>query len=475
MAHNPVNKILSAISDLNPDSYVVGGAIRDQLIGKARKTDLDIVIRGAGLELAQRVIEIYAPAATLVPLDSKRFAARIILQNGGIFTIDISSLKGESIHDDLFNRDFTINAIAVSLKDFVVSRFKLIDPLGGQEHVKNRLIRVCSTHSFRDDPLRILRAFRFAAALGFTISPDTLALIPESLSKLNQISDERIRDEFIALLAADRCSSSLKAMEQAGVFNILFPELDKMKGCGQNEYHHLDVWDHSLETVLCLEEQVALRFPCFNSLIPVLDRYVKEEPVRGRPRIALLKLAAIFHDSGKPETKFVDSNGRVRFFGHEKISEQIFIESGARLKLATREMTMIKEWILGHMRPMFLNEEQISKRAVHRLYRKFQKEIFGLFLLHLADLAASRGPARNSQAEERACNSVAKALELCLELEISPPTPLLNGRDLMSLLGLKPGPRIGRTLNYLGELQAAGDITSIDEAIAAARNFLEMS
>ncbi len=467
-------KILRIINGLVPESYVVGGAIRDHLIGRFRRADLDIAVKGDGLDLARRVIDQTSATATLVVLDSKRFTARIVLRCDGVLTIDVSPLKGHTIQDDLRKRDFTINAIATSLGDFLQSGLQyLIDPLRGQEDLKNKIVRACSPDAFQDDPLRILRGFRFAAALGFRISADTLSLIPGSLAQLQNVSPERVRDELLALLATDNAFPVLQTMDVAGVFDLLFPELAAMKGCGQNEYHHLDVWDHSLEVVRCLEQQVALRFPCFDTMIPVLDRYVKGEPVIGRPRIALLKLAAIFHDSGKPETRFVDPAGRVRFFGHEKVSETIFLKAGARLKLAAREITIVKQWVLGHMRPMFLNEEPISKRAVHRLYRKFGKDILGLLLLHLADLAASRGPARTSEADETACNSVAKALEICLELEESPPKPFLNGRDLMDLFELQPGRHIGRILRYLADLQAAGEITSIYEAISAARKFLD--
>lgn len=467
-------KILRIINGLVPESYVVGGAIRDHLIGRSRRADLDIAVKGDGLDLARRVLDRTSANATLVVLDSKRFTARIVLRCDGVSTIDVSPLKGDTIYDDLRKRDFTINAIATSLGHFLQSGLQyLIDPLLGQEDLKNKIVRPCSPDAFQDDPLRILRGFRFAAALGFRISADALSLIPGSLAQLQNVSPERVRDELLALLAADNAFPVLRTMDVAGVFDLLFPELAAMKGCGQNEYHHLDVWDHSLEVVRCLEQQIWLRFPCFDTIIPVLDRYVKGEPVIGRPRIALLKLAAIFHDSGKPETRFVDPAGRVRFFGHEKVSETIFLKAGARLKLAAREITIVKQWVLGHMRPMFLNEEPISKRAVHRLYRKFGKDILGLLLLHLADLAASRGPARTAEADETACSSVAKALEICLELEESPPKPFLNGRDLMDLFELQPGRQIGRILRYLADLQAAGEITSIYEAISATRKFLD--
>lgn len=466
-------EILRVIKELAPESYLVGGAVRDYLMGRPRRADLDVAVSGNGLEIAREVVDRIGPGATLVQLDSKRFTGRVVLRSNGIITIDVSALKGETIYDDLRKRDFTINSVAIVLDDLVESGLKrVVDPLGGQTDLQNRIVKASSADAFQEDPLRILRAFRFAAALDFLISTDTLDLIPASLPSLQDVSPERVRDELIALLAADQCFPALRSMDAAGVFDVLFPELAPMKGCSQNEYHHLDVWDHSLETIRCLEAQVALRFPCFDSHIPVIDQYLMEQPVSGRPRTALLKLAAIFHDAGKPETRFVDAGGRVRFFGHEKVSEQIFSLAGARLKLATREMTIIKEWILGHMRPMFLNEQLISKRAVHRLYKKFRTDIFGLLLLHLADLAASRGPARTSEAEEIACNSVSKALEICLELEKSPPTPLLRGRDLMSFFDLSPGPQLGRILNHLAELQAEGEITSTEEAIAAARKYL---
>ena len=466
-------EILRIIKELAPESYLVGGAVRDYLIGRPRRADLDVAVKGNGLEIARRVVDRTGPVATLVPLDSKRLTGRVALRSNGIITIDVSALKGETIYDDLRKRDFTINSVAIVLDDFVESGLKrVIDPLGGQVDLQEKIVRASSADAFLDDPLRILRAFRFAAALDFLISPDTMDLIPASLPSLQDVSPERVRDELIGLLAADKSFPALRSMDAAGVFDLLFPELTPMKGCSQNDYHHLDVWDHSLETVRCLEAQVALRFPCFDSLIPIIDRYLGEQPVTGRPRLALLKLAALFHDAGKPETRFVDAGGRVRFFGHEKVSEKIFSQAGARLKLATREMTIIKEWILGHMRPMVLNEQLISKRAAYRLYRKFRTDIFGLLLLHLADLAASRGPARTPEAEETACNSVSKALEICSELEKAPPTPLLRGRDLMSFFGLAPGPQLGRILNHLAELQAEGKITSTEEAMAAVRKYL---
>jgi poly(A) polymerase len=474
MIPDSAKEILRIIKEIAPGSYLVGGALRDYLMGRPQRADLDVAVKGDGLEIARTVVDMSGPGATLVPLDSKRSTGRVVLRSNGIITIDVSALKGETIYDDLRKRDFTINSVAIGLDDLFESGLKgLVDPLGGQADLQKKIVKASSADAFQDDPLRILRAFRFAAALEFLISPDTLDLIPASLLGLQNVSPERVRDEFIALLAADECFPALRSMDAAGVFDVLFPELASMKGCGQNEYHHLDVWDHSLETVRCLEAQVALRFPCFDSLIPVIDQYLKDQPVRGRPRIALLKLAALFHDAGKPEARFVDAGGRVRFFGHEKVSEEIFSKAAARLKLATREMTLIKEWILGHMRPMFLNEQLISRRAARRLYRRFRKDIFGLLLLHLADLSASRGPARTHEAEEIACNSVSKALEICSELETSPPTPLLRGGDLMSLFGLASGPQLGRILSHLAELQAEGEITSTAEAIAAARKYLD--
>jgi len=245
-----------------------------------------------------------------------------------------------------------------------------------------------------------------------------------------------------------------------------------MKGCIQNEYHHLDVWGHTLEAVRLLERVLRNPEEHFGDVSGAVAQYCIEEPVKGRPRSALLKLAMIFHDSGKPHTVSVNSHGRIHFFGHEKVSRQLFEQVGLRLRLASREVKSVSEIIGGHMRTLIFTRGPVTNRAVYRLCRHFKRDVVGLLALFLADLGASRGPARAEGLPGPALHGVREALRICLETGKEPRTPLLNGREVMALFGLQPGPYLGGLLKKLDELQGAGEIKTRDEAIEAARALL---
>jgi poly(A) polymerase len=469
--HDPrLRATLTTIAELTSEAYVVGGAVRDWLIGQIDRKDLDLAVEGDGFEIARQIAERCRGIATFVPLDATHGTGRIVLHGEPSLSVDVTSFRAATLDEDLRGRDFTINALALGIQDFLIGRLdRVLDPTGGKADLRARTIRACSTNSFQDDAVRVLRAFRFMASLEFEISEETLKMLAAALDALPSTAPERLRDELIATLAADASFPALKKMDAYGVFDVLFPELRPMKGCGQNDYHHLDVWDHSLETVHQMEDLLAKKTQEFGFLSEQIDAYAQQEPVKNRPRKALLKLAAIFHDAGKPEARFVDSKGRVRFFGHEKISQRIFNEAGKHLKLATREIATIGETIAGHMRPSIFTGKEVSRRAIHRMHSKFQRNVIGLLLLFLADLRASQGPARQPEAYERAWNEVLRALALCFEAEAKALQPLLNGRDLMSQLSIGPGPQLGKLLKQLRELQAIGEITTREEGFKAAR------
>jgi poly(A) polymerase len=468
-----LRQLLQTIDDLVPESYVVGGAIRDRLLGLHPIVDLDVAVLGDGLDVAGKVCSRSGTAHTLVPLHAQHGVARIVLHGREPTIVDISRMKGDSIKEDLAKRDFTINAIAVALRDFIDTGLdRMIDPRDGAGDLRRKSIRACSSTAFLDDPLRILRAFRFSALLDFQITADTLAMIPPQMDGLLAVAGERVRDEFVAILAAEASFATLKAMDSMGILELLFPELTPCKGCAQNVYHHLDVWDHSLETVRLLERKINQGVDCFGEFYEIVEEYLKGEPVIGRSRKALLKFAALFHDSGKPRTRFVDAEGRIRFFGHEKISADIVEKVARRWRFAARETRTIANWVSGHMRAMIFTGETVSNRAVRRLHKEFGGDVTGLLVLFLADLGASRGPARAPRSQEKACNAVRSGLQACADLDRNPFVPLLKGRDLMKLFGLEPGPRLGEILKQIQDLQITGDITTRDEAVRAAEEIL---
>jgi poly(A) polymerase len=470
MLINPIlTKALRIIQSVCEESYVVGGVVRDALAGRSAPADLDVAVCGNGFEMAGKAAAVYGEGCTVVPLDADRGTAKLVFKGSRTSSIDVSSFKGDSIEEDLRRRDFTINAMAVSIHSLLEDGWQnLIDPCCGQSDLQSGSLRACSPQSFEDDPLRILRAFRFAAHLRLLIEPDTLSLMGPSLDRLSVISGERIRDEFFAILSLPDAWRSLRDLDAAGILDRLFPELARTKGCSQNEYHHLDVWHHSLEAVRTMEMLLSGELPCFGSVHDKVEECVREEPVAGRSRSALLKLTALFHDVGKPDTRFIDERGKVRFFGHEHVSAELFSPVANRLKLATREAATIVHWIAGHMRAIVLFGQSVSPRALYRLQRAYGQELPGLLILFLADLAATRGPARPQGLDDDVCRRVREAIADCNEIQRKPPVPFLNGRDVMQMFGLSPGPEVGRILGRLAELQAIGEIASEEEARAVA-------
>ena len=465
-----LTRALGILDDLAHNCFVVGGAIRDALSGDAPFTDLDVAVQGDGCEVARRVADLMGSLCSFVPLDPARGTARLVFREEGSPSVDISTFRGSTIEEDLLRRDFTINAMGVSARDFLTQGVvRLVDPCDGATDLRARRVRVCSPNSFADDPLRVLRAFRFAAALNFAIHSDTLSLIPPRVNDLESVAGERIRDELFAILATPSCFPILQHMDAIGIMDALCPEFRPMRGCEQNEYHHLDVWRHSLEAIHTMELFFTSESACLGEFQFIAEAYAEEELVAGRPRKALLKLAALFHDAGKPHTRFVDESGKVRFFGHEKESGPIFEQFAARLRLSSRETLVGASWIQGHMRPIVLFSTPVTRRMIYRLWRIFGEEILGLFILFLADLAASRGPARATASDESVYESVRSALAIAMEFQKTPPAPLVNGRDLMAALALSPGPKLGNILSRLAEMQASGDITTREEALAAAK------
>jgi tRNA nucleotidyltransferase/poly(A) polymerase len=468
-----VRTILLQIREHCPSSYLVGGAIRDFLMGNPLGRDLDVAVDTDGFELAVKVADRMGSLLSFVPLDPGRGTARLVVRGECQTEIDVSTLKAATIEEDLVLRDFTVNALALSVNDLVDGKIhRVIDVTGGTADLRRRKVRACSRASFADDPLRILRAFRFMAGLGFEIADETLDMIPSNLAGLSSVAAERIRDEFLAVLAAESAFSALTRMDDAGVMAALFPELMLMKGCSQNDFHHLDVWLHSLEAVNQMEALLANNAAAFDDLAINIDRYVREEPVLGRPRTALLKLGAIFHDSGKPQARFIDSKGRVRFFGHERMSRTIFEESALRLKLANREIALVANIIDGHMRPTMFTASHVSTKAINRLHRHFDEDTAGLLILFLSDLGASRGPARRAGEWEKARGRVVHALRLIYETRSQPRERLVTGRDIMTAFQLEPGPHVGKLLSKIWELQDLGEISTKEEALKAVEDML---
>jgi poly(A) polymerase len=494
MPSMPVNSpVLEAVRALLPADlpvYLVGGAVRDAVLGRVTH-DLDFATP-KGLKLAKKVAD-GLPAA-FFPLDEAFDTARVVLQNpnGSREILDFAGYRGDSLEADLRGRDFTINAVAMDIHTGAV-----IDPLGGIADLRAKRIRACSETALSDDPIRILRAVRQAAAFDFSIDPETRKLMKAAVPLLPKISPERQRDELFKMLEGPKPDASIRALELLGVFPHLLPELPAMKGVEQSAPHVHDVWTHTLAVLRHLEGILGVLSPKYaedkgnadlmNGLLALrLGRYRQQigEHLAStlntdRSARALLFFAALYHDVDKPQTKSIEESGRIRFLGHDEQGAQTAVRRGMALHLSNDELDRLKLIIRHHMRVHAHTSrkeaaQEISRRAIYRFFRDTGEAGIDLILLALADTRATFDHTLTQEHWAATLDVCRTLLEAWFEKadEIVKPPSLLNGDDLINELKLKPGPEIGKLLEAIRETQAAGKLSTREEALAFARGWL---
>jgi poly(A) polymerase len=446
--------------------YLVGGTVRELALGRPAP-DLDLAVSARTLDLARDLAQ--ALGGTFVLLDEAEGTARVVWQ-GEI--LDLAEFRAPTLEEDLRARDFTINALALDL-EAVLGRqpLALIDPWGGLNDLAHGLIRVVRPQNFHEDPLRLLRAYRFAATHGFRLTPETAAAIPAYLPEFARVAGERVRQELFTLLAAPRAAGTLEDMEQSGLLTQIFPECLDMMGVEQNGFHHLDVFRHSLLTAAYVEEVLQAPQKYFGELAVALADYV-----RAPSQAVLLKLAALFHDVGKPQVQGRRADpDRFTFYYHERVGVEIFAAAALRLRLSQGETKTVTRLISLHMRPFLLlpafREGELTPRALGRLVRAARPDLPGLFILAMADSLAGQGPQKPADAEALLADLAAAAYRFLKErIEPQERQPrLLTGHDLIKILGLKPGPRFREILTAVEEAQWEGAIHSRQEALELAR------
>ncbi|HEY49113.1 MAG TPA: HD domain-containing protein [Dehalococcoidia bacterium] len=467
-----LNKLREFLIERNIDCYVVGGFVRDGLIGRIN-TDIDVAVAGDATSIASEVAEAFD--ARMVPLDEVNQVARVVLiKIQGHWHLDFATLRG-SIEEDLGNRDFTINAIAINLAESKEgwSQVKVIDPLGGCHDLSRKLVRAVSEGSFRQDPARLIRAVRLAAMLNFSVDTDTEALVQRDCKLLSKVSPERLRDELCCILETARAYRALQQLDHVGLLEAFMPELTATKGATQPKEHYWDVFDHSLETVAAVERLLREKNEdrVDDILAPVpwsseMAQYFDQEVAGGRTRRVLLKMAALLHDIAKPATKTTEQDGRMRFLGHAKQGAEIAVRLMERLRFSKREIKMVQLMIEQHLRPGYLvREEMPSNRAIYKYFRDTADVGIDTLYLGLADHLAARGPMLDlAQWRAHADTTQYILSKWFQEQKAVVPPKLIDGHTLIDKLGLTPGPQIGELLEMVREAQAAGEIHTAEEA-----------
>ena len=485
---HPLMQAVKAVLPADQPLYLVGGALRDSLIGRENH-DLDFAVPSGALKLARKIANQLTGA--FFPLDEATDTARIVLigADGTRDVLDFSGFRGPDLEADLRGRDFTINAIALD-----IHTGEMIDPLGGQHDLREKRICACSESSFVDDPVRILRAVRQAAALGFSIALETRRLMKEAAPLLKNVSAERQRDELFKMLEGPRPEASIRALGVLGVLTVLLPETLALKGVRQSAPHVHDVWTHTLAVMHHLEailatlanaqqESAYYTDPLDGLLVqhlgrfsPQISEHLKASLNTDRSVRSLLFFAALYHDIAKPQSKTIEPGGRMRFLGHDEKGALLAVKRGIALRLSNDELDRLKVIVFHHMRihghtDRLRDGQAPSRKAIYRFFRDVQAAGVDLVLLSLADTRATL-EANLTPEHWAACLQVcAILLEACYEKteEIVAPPQLLNGNDLMRELKMQPGRAVGELLELVREEQAAGTISTREEALDFAR------
>ncbi|MGD9895066.1 MAG: HD domain-containing protein [Dehalococcoidia bacterium] len=461
--------------------YVVGGYVRDRLLGRPT-LDIDITVGAEPAIVAKRLASTLD--AHVFPLSQEHGAWRVTPRAASdrFAYLDITRIRG-SIDDDLHQRDFTMNAIAIAPEGG-----SPIDPFGGIEDIGDRRLRLVSDSAVAADPLRALRAVRFATELEFTLDDASAAIIAADADQIRRTSGERQRDEIARIFDTPHAADGIRLLDRLNLLDQILPELIPAKGCVQPaEHHYWDVFNHSVETVAVLDcllgnqrDDAACR-----SRRAILWRdwpvefaeraYWDAEMIEGRTRRTLLKLTGLLHDVSKPETRTVQEDGRVRFFGHSERGSDVAGAILRRLKFSHRETKAAELLVREHLRPGQLAAvgQQPTPRALYRLFRDLGGLTPELLVLFLADGAAAAGPRQSPEQWAAHVAYTGWILRQRVEREtLVKPQRLVTGHDLIAELGMAPGPALGRVLDELTEAEAAGEITTRDQALHYARSLL---
>ena len=435
-------------------SWIVGGALRDELLGRV-VTDVDIAVEGDAEAAARQQAEhVRGPVFAL----SEAFGAWRVIDRQGGRIFDFAPLQADTIERDLAQRDFTVNAMARPREGG-----ELIDPLGGRADLEAGVLRVLGPRAYESDPLRALRLARFAAELGFTADRDTERLTRAAAARLDEISGERVFAELRRLVLAPGVVQGLALADRLGVLRAVLPELADLHEVEQSHYHHLDVYGHTMEV---LERVIELEAQAEGRLSGVLDEPLADELTRGQA----LRFGALLHDIGKPATHAVREDGRVTFIGHDRLGERMIDELSRRLRTSRRLAGFLGALARHHLVLGFLvHERPLGRRQVYRYLERTTPVEVEVTLLSCADRLATRG--------RKADVAIAAHLELAAELmeaaldwrEQGAPRPPLRGDELARELGIVAGPELGRLLAQLAEARYAGEVGTRAEALELAR------
>jgi poly(A) polymerase len=447
---NPLEAVRSALA--GRQAWLVGGAVRDRLLGRP-VDDVDIALDGNPRAAARRIARATGGASFQL---SGAFGTWRVVGPDHTWHVDLVTLRDGDIAADLAARDFTINAMAEPL-----AGGEIVDPHGGRADLAARRVRMVSPGALVEDPLRTLRAVRLVTELDLELDPDTGAAVAANAARIDEVAPERVFGELKRVVTAPRARTGLALMDAYRLTAAVLPELAALRGVEQNEFHHADVYGHTLEvldTVAALE-----RGDQGEDIARLLAEPLADELTRGGG----MRFAALLHDAAKPLTRGLRPDGRVTFIDHDTAGADLARDVMRRLRASQRLTEYVAALTLHHLRLGFLvHERPLERRSVWRYLQATRPYSAEVTIFTIADRLATRG--RNAD------EAIAAHLDLAREMleharEPLPAEPLVRGHDLARELGIRPGPQLGELLMQLEEDRYVGEVVTREDAIRRAR------
>ena len=450
--------ILNEIKDmLNPKAalYVVGGYMRDICFGK-ESFDIDFIVQNQNaIELAREFAE--KTNRYFILLDEEFEIARVVDRDKTHF-FDFARCENDDIQADLGRRDLTINAVAAQ----IFPEFKIWDNFQGFNDLNKKIIRIISEKNLTDDPLRILRVFRFASILDFEIEKETLELTKKHVKLIKNVAPERILTELLKLLEGKHSARYINFMKENGLLFELFKLLEQEDKIPPNTHHHLKLIDHSIETVNQVEMML-------DSMPEFLKERLNSFQVPNVKYLSLMKLAALLHDVGKHDTWTIEESGRHRFINHDFVGAELLKTDLKEMKFSKAQIKYITTLVRNHIYPSQLarENENAGDKAVFRMFRKLEECTGDVILLAMADRLSALGPAITEEIVKNNINTLKHYLKMYEEyLKTAEPLPkLLDGNEISQILNIKKDKNLGEIIKKLTEAQTIGDVKTKEDAI----------